>query len=45
MSLWHWIKSKIWQNRFGQIVENAGAASAAPPRRTVHVVVMDGTLS
>ena len=45
MSLWHWIKSKIWQNRFGQIVENAGAASAAALRRTVHVVVMDGTLS
>ena len=45
MSLWHWIKSKIWQNRFGQVVDNAGFASATPPRRTVHVVVMDGTLS
>ena len=45
MSLWHWVKSKIWQNRFGQIVENTGATSAAAPRRTVHVVVMDGTLS
>ena len=45
MSLWHWIKSKIWQNRFGQVVDNAGFASATAPRRTVHVVVMDGTLS
>ena len=45
MSLWHWIKSKIWQNRFGQVVDNAGFASATAPRRTVHVVVMDGMLS
>ena len=45
MSLWHWVKSKIWQNRFGQIVENAGATSVDAPRRTVHIVVMDGTLS
>ena len=45
MSLWHWIKSKIWQNRFGQLVENAGSASGVAPRRMVHVVVMDGTLS
>ena len=45
MSLWHWINSKIWQNRFGQVVEDAGSASGAAPRRAVHVVVMDGTLS
>jgi len=45
MSLWHWINSKIWQNRFGQVVEDAGFASGAAPRRAVHVVVMDGTLS
>ena len=45
MSLWHWINSKIWRNRFGQVVEDAGSASGAAPRRAVHVVVMDGTLS
>ena len=45
MSLCHWINSKIWQNRFGQVVEDAGSASGAAPRRAVHVVVMDGTLS
>ena len=45
MSLLHWIKSKIWQNRFGQVVEDADAAFTVAPRRMVHVVVMDGTLS
>ena len=45
MSLLHWIKSKIWQNRFGQVVEDADAAFTVAPRRMAHVVVMDGTLS
>ena len=45
MSLLHWIKSKIWQNRFGQVVADADAAFTVAPRRVVHVVVMDGTLS
>jgi len=45
MSLWHWINSKIWQNRFGQVVEDAGPASGTAPRRAMHVVVMDRTLS